>query len=114
MNYPKQFYRGIATLTGCVIGAGILGIPYVVQKSGFWTGMLVLVMIGVAMLLVHLMVGDIARASKKFSQLTGYAHDLLGRKWMLLMLVSMIIGINGAMVAYTRSEERRVGKEGRS
>ncbi|MBS3124831.1 amino acid permease [Candidatus Woesearchaeota archaeon] len=99
--YPKQYFQGIATLTGCVIGAGILGIPYVVQKSGFWTGMVVLISLGLAMLLIHIMIGDIAMESKKCSQLVGHARHLLGKKGMILMLVSMVVGIYGAMVAYT-------------
>ena len=99
--YPKQYYQGIATLTGCVIGAGILGIPYVVQKAGFWTGILVLITLGLAMLLIHVMVGDIARASRKCSQLVGHAHRILGKKGLVLMLTSMVVGIYGAMVAYT-------------
>lgn len=98
---PKEYYQGIATLTGCVIGAGILGIPYVVQKAGFWTGMLVLIGIGLAMLMIHVMVGDIALASKKCCQLVGHAHRLLGKKGLILMLISMTVGIYGAMVAYT-------------
>ena len=99
--YPKQYYQGIATLTGCVIGAGILGIPYVVQKAGFWTGMLALLIVGVAMLIVHVMVGDIAMASRKCSQLVGYAQEYLGKKGKFLMLASMVVGIYGAMAAYT-------------
>ena len=57
MKTPRAFFESIATLTGCVIGAGILGIPYVVVRAGFWTGMLVILILGLAVLLIHLMTG---------------------------------------------------------
>ncbi len=99
--YQKEYFQGIATLTGCIIGAGILGIPYVVAKAGFWTGLLVILLVGFAMLVVHVMVGDIASKSKKCRQLVGYSEQFLGRKGKFLMLLSMVVGIYGAMVAYT-------------
>ncbi len=35
----KKLFQAIATLTGTVIGAGFLGIPYVMSKSGFLIGL---------------------------------------------------------------------------
>ena len=35
----KRLFEAVSTLVGCVIGAGILGIPYVVAKAGFVTGL---------------------------------------------------------------------------
>ena len=34
----RKEYEAIALLVGTIIGAGILGIPYVVARAGFWTG----------------------------------------------------------------------------
>lgn len=101
MNNTKTYYEAIATLTGCIIGAGILGIPYVFVKAGFWTGMLVLVVVGIAMLVVHLLIGEVALRTKKCHQLVGYADKYLGKWGKRLMLASMCIGIYGAMLAYT-------------
>jgi len=101
MKHPKAYYQAIATLTGCVIGAGILGIPYVVLKAGFWTGLLVILVLGVISLLVHLMTGEIALRTKACYQLSGYAHKYLGKWGKMFMALSMIIGVYGAMVAYT-------------
>ena len=38
MNKKLLLWEAIATLVGTIIGAGILGIPYVIAKAGFWTG----------------------------------------------------------------------------
>jgi len=101
VKLPRAFFESIATLTGCIIGAGVLGIPYVVVRSGFWTGMLVLVVLGIATLFVHLLVGEISLRSSKAHQLAGYAGKYLGKPGKYVMTLSMFIGIYGAMIAYT-------------
>ena len=98
---PRAFFEALATLTGCVVGAGILGIPYVVVRAGFWTGMLVIFVVGLAVLLLHLLMGEISLRSRKPSQLAGYAGRYLGWPGKLFMSVSMVIGIYGALIAYT-------------
>ncbi len=101
MKAPRAYYEAIATLTGCIIGAGILGIPFVLVRAGFWTGMLVIIVLGLAMLLVHLLIGEISLRSTKCHQLVGYAEKYLGRPGKYFMAASMVIGIYGAMIAYT-------------
>jgi tyrosine-specific transport protein len=101
MKKPLAYYEAIATLTGCIIGAGILGIPYVVVRAGFWTGMLVILVLGIVSLLVHLLVGEVTLRSNKCMQLAGYAEKYLGWKGKYLMTASMVIGVYGALIAYT-------------
>ncbi|RMD57836.1 hypothetical protein D6825_02785 [Candidatus Woesearchaeota archaeon] len=98
---PLAYYYGIATLTGTVIGAGILGIPFVVAMSGFWTGVLVLVVLGIVNLFVNLFMGDIVLGSDGRHQLVGHAGRILGRYGRFWMLLSIVIGCFGALVAYT-------------
>lgn len=101
MKRPREFYESVATLTGGIIGAGILGIPFVATRAGFWTTMLMLVVVGCAMLLIHLMLGEVALRSDECHQLVGYADKYLGAKGRWGMTVSMVIGCYGAMIAYT-------------
>ena len=101
MKKPLAYYEAIATLTGCIIGAGIFGIPYVVVMAGFWTGMLVLVVLGFAVMLVHLLAGEVTLRSNVCMQLVGYADKYLGWKGKYFMTASMVIGVYGALVAYT-------------
>lgn len=98
---PLAYYQAVATLTGCIIGAGVLAIPYVVARSGFWTGMLVLLVLGLATLLVHLLVGEVALRTKECFQLSGLAEKYLGKHGKYAMLASMIVGVYGALIAYT-------------
>jgi len=96
----NKFFEAIATLTGCVIGAGILGIPYVVSKSGFTIGLIWLILLGLSALLINLYLGEIVLRTKGFHQLTGYAKRYLGKYGRIFMTFSMIIGIYGALLAY--------------
>ena len=100
----KHFLEAIATLTGMVIGAGILGIPYVIAKSGFLTGLIDLVIIGLAILVLNLYVGEIVLRTKEKHQLTGYAKKYLGKWGKRLMMFSMVFGLYGALIAYTIKE----------
>ena len=101
MKTPRSFFEAIATLTGCTIGAGIFSIPYIVVRAGFWTGALVIVFLGLVILTLHLLLGEIALRTKKPHQLVGFAAKYLGTKGKWLMALSMVIGIYGALTAYT-------------
>ena len=100
----KHFLEAVATLVGMVIGAGILGIPYVIAKAGFLTGLLDLAIIGLAVLILNLYVGEIVLRTKEKHQLTGYSEKYLGKWGKNLMTFSMIFGLYGALVAYTLKE----------
>lgn len=93
-------FAAIATLTGTTIGAGFLGIPYVVAKSGFLIGLIHLVVLAFVIVLVNLYLGEIILRTKQEHQLPGYASKYLGRWARLLMIFAMLFGIYAAMIAY--------------
>ncbi len=97
----KRLFTAASTLVGCVIGAGILGIPYVVAKAGFLTGLLNIVCLGVVFLFIYLYLGEVVLRTRGKHQLTGYAEKYTGKLGKYFMFISMIIGIYGAMIAYT-------------
>lgn len=97
----KLFWSAVFTLTGTVIGAGVLGIPFVVVRSGFWTGLFSIVLIGLVILLLNLLVGEVSLRTRKIHQLVGYADKYLGRYGKLLMLGAMAVCCYGALIAYT-------------
>jgi len=55
MGKNLPLVEAISILVGTIIGAGILGIPYVVAQAGFLTGMVVLVVLSVAVILINLL-----------------------------------------------------------
>lgn len=94
----------ICTLMGTIIGAGILGIPYVVAKSGFLLGLFWILGLGAAFLLLNLFVGEIVLRTKTKHQLAGYAEKYLGQWGKLAMGVAVIFGTYGALTAYLIGE----------
>lgn len=96
----KRFLEAVATLMGTTIGAGVLGIPYVVAQSGVLIGLLHIIIIGAAVMLVNLLLGEVVLRTKGNHQLTGYAEKYLGKAGKRLMAVTMAAGIYGALLAY--------------
>lgn len=98
------FWEAVATMVGCIIGAGIFGIPYVVAQAGFLTGVLDIIVIGIVVLLMYLYLGEVVLRTKGKHQLTGYAEKYLGRWGKRVMAFSMVFGIYGALTAYIIGE----------
>lgn len=97
----KKLYGGISILIGVTIGAGVLALPHAVANAGFFTGIIDLAVIGIAMLVLNLCLGEVTLRTKGNHQLTGYCEKYLGKIGKHLMGASMVIGIYGAIIAYT-------------
>src|SRR3989338_3477883 len=96
----KGVFEAIATLTGTTIGAGILGIPYVVARAGFLMGLMEIILIGLAILLLNLFLGEVVLRTEGNHQLTGYAEKYLGKNGKKVMVVFSITLLYGACIAY--------------
>ncbi len=96
----KHFYSAIATLTGTIIGAGVLGIPYVIAQAGFLTGLANLAVISTAVLFLYLYLGEVVLRTEGNHQLAGYARLYLGKTGEKFMIFAMVFGIYGALLAY--------------
>tara|TARA_Y100000034_G_scaffold15511_1_gene16388 strand:+ start:1831 stop:2946 length:1116 start_codon:yes stop_codon:yes gene_type:complete len=100
----SKTYQAVATLVGTIIGAGILGIPFVIMKSGFTFGLINIVLIGIVMLITMLYLGEIALRTKENLHLSGYAEKYLGKKGKLLMFIAVAFGVYSAVLAYLIGE----------
>ena len=100
----KKFWATSLTLSGAIIGAGILGLPYVFSKSGFIVGIFWLVFLGLITLYINLCLGEITLRTKKIHQLPGYAGIYLGKKGKKAMMLVKIFGIYAALLAYLIGE----------
>lgn len=96
----KSFFEAVALLVGTTIGAGILGIPYVVAKAGFFTGFAVLLSVGFLILVLNLYFGEVTSRTKGRHELVGYASRYLGKAGKRLMTFSFLVGTYGALIAY--------------
>ncbi len=96
----KEALVASSILIGTVVGAGILGIPYVIARAGFLTGLISILFVGVAILIMNLYLGEVTLRTKGLHQLTGYAEKYLGKWGKGFMTFSMVVGIYGALIAY--------------
>ncbi len=96
----KKFFFAISILLGTIVGAGIFGIPYVIAKSGIIPGFFYFLILGGAVLLIHLFFGEIVLRTKEKHRLVGYAQKYLGNWGRILITISTILGLTGALLAY--------------
>lgn len=106
----RKFFSAAFTLTGTVIGAGILGLPYVFARAGFLIGTFWLVFLGAVMIFLNLLIGEISLRTKDTHQLPGYAGKYLGEKMEKFVFLTLIFGIYSALLAYLIGEGQSLSR----
>jgi len=106
----KRFWGTVFTLTGTIIGAGILGLPYVFAQTGFFVGMFWLMLIGMLMIYVNLCIGEVVLRTRGNHHLPGLARMYLGRNAGRLMFFALVFGIYSALLAYLIGEGESFSK----
>lgn len=96
----KNFLFAVATLMGTIVGLGMFGIPYVASKAGFFVGVIYLLVLGLVMMLVHLIIGEIVERTKEKHRLTGYIEKYLGIQSKRAVGAIIIFAIYAALLAY--------------
>lgn len=110
MRSKKRFFATVFTLSGTIIGAGILGLPYVFSKAGFFVGVFWLIILGFIMLFVNMCLGEVSLRTKGIHQLPGYAEKYLGKFGKFFMFFAVIFGIYSALLAYLIGEGQSFSK----
>ena len=90
----------IATLSGTIIGVGLFALPYVTLKVGFWVILGYFLVLGALVILIHSFFGELALKTPDFKRLPGFAKIYLGNWGEKIALISTILGIFGAILAY--------------
>lgn len=98
------FWEASATLVGTIVGAGILGLPYVIAKVGVFYGLLILFVLGLATIILNLMLTEVILRTKALHQIAGYAKKYLGIIPYRIEIFAILIGSYGALTAYLIGE----------
>ncbi len=106
----KKFWATVFTLSGTIIGAGILGLPYVFSKSGFFIGLFWLLVIGAIVMFTSLCLGEVSLRTKGKHHLAGYARKYLGIWQKRIMFFAVAFGIYSALLAYLIGEGQSFSK----
>lgn len=100
MTKFKTFIYAISILSGTIIGVGLFGLPYITAKVGFWVMSGYFLVLGFLVILVHLFFGEVALKTPDFKRSPGFAEIHLGNWGRNTALVSSILGLMGAILAY--------------
>jgi amino acid permease len=95
-----KLYKAIFTFVGTIVGAGVLGLPRAILESGFFLGLINMLLIGGVMLLISLMVGEVSLRTKDRHQIPGLVGKYVGKKTEYLVTILSIVAIYGALTAY--------------
>ncbi|MFB6226606.1 MAG: aromatic amino acid transport family protein [Candidatus Paceibacteria bacterium] len=95
-----NLFEAVALISSATIGAGILGIPYAVSKVGIPIGIAYIVFIGLFMVGINQLVGEIILRTKGDHQLVGLAKRYLGSIGGGLMALFTYSILFGALVVY--------------
>jgi amino acid permease len=98
--FNKNSILSLFILVGTIVGAGLFGFPYVVLKSGVLPAIFYFIILGGLMILLHLFFGEVFLRTKEDCRLVGLARKYLGKWWGRLAMLSVFIGITGALLAY--------------
>ncbi len=100
MKKRLPFFESIAIIVGTIVGAGVLGLPFVFAQAGFLTGVFALLVLGSILIVVRLMLGEVTLRTEKSHQLTGYTARYVGRWAKYIQSFVLIIGLFGTLLAY--------------
>ncbi len=96
-----NFLETSSILIGTVIGAGILGLPYVSSKIGFFPALIMLFVSGLVIVFVNLMFLEVVLRTPHTHQLPGYAGIYLNHFFKKLALYVLLLASYGSLLAYT-------------
>ncbi len=98
--------EAVFMITGMTIGAGVLGLPYVISRVGILAGLVYIFMLGVVMLFLNLMVGEITVRTGESLQIPGLAGRYLGKTAKRVLSFTIILSGYGTLLAYIIGEGR--------
>lgn len=94
------FGEGFALLTGTIVGAGFLVLPYTALKAGIGPAIFWFLVLVPLVTLLHLMYAEIVAAADDDHRLPGYAAKMLGPLGKHLSRLTFLVGIFGGLVIY--------------
>lgn len=97
-------WEGVALIISGTVGAGVLGIPFAVAQSGMRIGIVYIIALGVLMMGLNLMVGEIAIRTRGSFQLVGLARHYLGAIGGAIMTMVFYALLFGVLVIYIIGE----------
>jgi amino acid permease len=96
----SRAWKATFILFGTIVGAGIFGLPALVQKSGFAIGAFWMIALAGVVSLTHLLYAEIVMATPERHRLVGYVRFYLGRTVAQVEAVNSTLNLYGGSLAY--------------
>lgn len=100
MTKLKAFIYSLSVISGTIIGVGLFSLPYITAKVGMGIILGYFLVLGTLVVVVHLFFGELALRTPDFKRLPGFARIYLGRRGEKIAIVSAVLGLFGAILAY--------------
>jgi len=97
-------FEAVALIVTSTLGAGIFSLPYAISKSGLFVGIIYLVLLGILVMSLNLMLGQVADETGENMQLVGLAKKYLGKTGEYLMTLLFYLMSFGVLVIYLIGE----------
>lgn len=97
-------FQAVALSVGSVVGAGYLGIPYVISRLGMPVGVLVILAVGALILVQFLSIAEVSLRTREPHQLVGFVEKYLGRAWEKWVFAIVVFETYGVMAAFIVAE----------
>ena len=99
-----SLFEAVALIVSGTIGAGILGLPFAVSKVGIFVGALYIISLGLLVMGLHLLIGEVVARTGGSYQLVGIARKYLGKWGGVLMTGLLYTMLLGVLVVYIIGE----------
>jgi len=96
----KNYFTTSAILAGTILGVGLFGLPYVFSTSGFFVGILFLIICCALTTITHLVFGEALLRTPGEHRAPGLAKIYLGKPGYYLATVASFISLSGVLLAY--------------
>ena len=96
----KNFILAFSTLVGTIIGVGMFGLPYVASKVGLVPMAINMVIVGLIVILLHLIYGEIILRTEGKHRLAGYAGIYFGKSGKIIASLIFFVTLYLALLAY--------------
>ncbi|MBU2025144.1 MAG: aromatic amino acid transport family protein [Patescibacteria group bacterium] len=96
----KYFFYAVATLIGYIVGAGIFGVPFVMQSLGFIPALILMLVISGFTVINLLSLTEVILRTRGNHFLPGLANVYQGKAGKWFQFAAAIIGNYGALLAY--------------
>ena len=96
----KLWLKSVGTMIGSVVGIGVFGLPYAFAQSGFFIGIVQLIVVGILLIMLQLLYAEITIQTPGHKRITGLTGEYLGKWWMRIAAFAFFASAWGAMIAY--------------